>query len=194
MNKNVEHWSGWWWTCGNLLYYSLRFYVLFEHSHTTKFFVGFFFHFFKITVNILFLLWTNPSHPLHWSFFSGVCPMLVLARLFLMTRLWVGVTGPKLTSEGTKTQRNKPLGQGLKTMKMGKNSHTMEVSATHIVWCLSNYYCTWACLFHCHLQYFSASCFSRKMNQPAPLCLSKITKQNKKGLRTILVWWRPSWL
>ena len=118
--------------------------------------------------------------------------MLVLARLFLMTCLWVGVTGPKLISEETETQRNKPLGQGLKTMKMGKNSHTMEVSATHIVWCLSNYYCTRACLFHCHLQYFSASCFSRKMNQPAPLCLSKITKQNKKGLRTILVWWSAS--
>lgn len=170
----------------------------FMYYLATKFFVGFFFF------TCLKSLWiycsycesahTNPSHPLHWSCFSGVCPMLVLARLFLMTCLWVGVTGPKLISEETETQRNKPLGQGLKTMKMGKNSHTMEVSATHIVWCLSNYYCTRACLFHCHLQYFSASCFSRKMNQPAPLCLSKITKQNKKGLRTILVWWRPSWL
>ena len=191
MNKNVEHWSGWWRACGNLLYYSLCFYVLFEHSHTIKCF----FPLFKITVNILFLLWTNPSHPLHWSCFSGVCPVLVPARLFLMTCLWVGVTGPKLISEEPETQRNKPLGQGLKTMKMGEEQpHYGGVCYTHCLVPLLKYYCTWACLFHCHLQYFSASCFARKMNQPAPLCLSKITKQNKKGLRTILVWWRPSWL
>lgn len=191
MNKNVEHWSGWWWACGNLLYYSLCFYVLFEHSHTVK---SFFSTFFKS----LWIYCFYCEQILH-THFTGVvsveCAQCWSQHVYSSWPVcgWVLLV-PSWYLKNLRSKETSHLAKDSRQWRWGKSSHTMEVSATHIVWCLSKYYCTWACLFHCHLQYFSASCFARKMNQPAPLCLSKITKQNKKGLRTILVWWRPSWL
>lgn len=141
MNKNAEHWSGWWWACGNVLYYSLCFYVLFEHSHTTKFFVGFFF--FSLFLNhceyivpivnksftptsLELFQWSVPSAGPSTSGSSWpACGWVLLVPSWYRKKV-----GPKETSHLAKDSRQ---------WRWGKNSHTMEVSATHIVWCLSEY-------------------------------------------------------
>lgn len=168
MNKNwrnaVNCWSGWWWVHGNLLHCPLYLCLIFEHFHNTKFFKN---HY-EYIVPVMNKSFISSVKIIKLSC-SGyyMTNMLFLAHytLFLTAYLFNRCYWSRFDIWGNWDSKN--LAKDSRQVRWGReNSHTMEVSNVHIVRSLYKYYCTWACLFHCHLQYFSASCFYRKMNQP----------------------------
>lgn len=78
-----------------------------------------------------------------------MCSVLFLplyTHLFLMTCLLMSVIGPIWYLKKLRPKETNNLAKGSKQSRWGEDegtdSHTTEVSATHIVWSFYKYYCT----------------------------------------------------
>ena len=162
MNKNVEHWSGWWRACGNLLYYSLCFYVLFEHSHTMKCFFPLFLNHCEYIVSTVNKSFTRTSLELfQWSVPSAGPSRSIPHHLSVGGCYWSQVDiwrtwDPKKQATWPRTQDDEDGGRAATLWRCPPHTLSGDLPSIivreHVCFTVrrpSKYYCAWACLFHC---------------------------------------------